>query len=147
LDKKTILVYTLLITNSEERMAEFLSTSVGQWTGIFISVLAGAVAQTMMKLGTERVGRFGDTPVAEYLFRLLTNPFVILAIMAYGFGVIFYMFMLSRLDLSYLYPVMTALGLVLATMASSFILQEQISMVRLGGIVVVIAGVFLLAQS
>jgi multidrug transporter EmrE-like cation transporter len=128
-------------------MAEFLSTSVGQWTGIVISVLAGAVAQTMMKLGTERVGRFGDTPVMEYLFRLLTNPFVISAILAYGFGVIFYMFMLSRLDLSYLYPVMTALGLVLATLASSFILQEQISMLRMGGIVVVILGVFMLSQS
>ena len=40
-----------------------------------------------------------------------------------------------------------AVALVLATLAASFILQEQISMARLGGIVVVIAGVFLLAQS
>lgn len=128
-------------------MAEFLSTPLGQWTGIVIAVMTGGIAQTMMKLGTERVGRFGETPVFEYLFRLLTNPFVILAIMAYGFGVIFYMFMLSRLDLSYLYPVMVALGLVLATLISSLIFREQISLVRLGGIVVVILGVFMLAQS
>lgn len=128
-------------------MAEFLSTPLGQWTGIVIAVMTGGIAQTMMKLGTERVGRFGETPVFEYLFRLLTNPFVISAIMAYGFGVIFYMFMLSRLDLSYLYPVMVALGLVLATLISSLIFREQISLVRLGGIVVVILGVFMLAQS
>jgi len=72
---------------------------------------------------------------------------VLLAIMAYGFGVIFYMFMLSRLDLSYLYPMMTALGLVLATLISAFIFQEQISLLRLGGIVVVILGVFMVGQS
>jgi multidrug transporter EmrE-like cation transporter len=128
-------------------MAAFLSTPVGQWTGIIIAVLTGGFAQTMMKLGTQRVGEFGETPVLPYLFRLLTNPFVLLAIMAYGLGVIFYMLMLSRLDLSYLYPVMTALGLVLATLASSFILGEHISLVRLGGIAVVVLGVFMLGRS
>jgi multidrug transporter EmrE-like cation transporter len=128
-------------------MAAFLSTSLGQWTGIIIAVLTGGFAQTMMKLGTQRVGKFGETPALEYLFRLLTHPFVLLAILAYGLGVIFYMFMLSRLDLSYLYPVMTALGLVLATCVSSFILGEQISLLRLGGIGVVVLGVFMLSQS
>jgi multidrug transporter EmrE-like cation transporter len=128
-------------------MATFLSTPLGQWTGILIAVMTGGVAQTMMKLGTNRVGKFGETPALEYLLRLITNPFVLMAIMAYGFGVIFYMFMLSRLDLSYLYPMMTALGLVLATLISSFILQEQISLLRLGGIGVVILGVFMVGQS
>jgi len=128
-------------------MAAFLDTPVGQWTGILIAVLTGGVAQTMMKLGTDRVGKFGETPALEYLFHLLTHPFVLLAILAYGFGVIFYMFMLSRLDLSYLYPAMVALGLVLATLISATILGEHISLVRLGGIVVVIAGVFLVGKS
>jgi multidrug transporter EmrE-like cation transporter len=128
-------------------MAEFLNTPLGQWTGILIAVATGGIAQTMMKLGTDRVGRFGESPVVEYLFRLITSPYVILAILAYGFGVIFYMFMLSRLDLSFLYPVMTALGLVLATLISSLILGEHVSMVRLGGIAVVILGVFLVGRS
>jgi multidrug transporter EmrE-like cation transporter len=128
-------------------MAAFLSTAFGQWTGIFIAVLTGGLAQTLMKMGTDRVGEFGETPVVEYLFRLITNPFVLLAILSYGFGVIFYMFMLSRLDLSYLYPVMVALGLILATLVSSLIFGEHISLLRLGGIVVVMLGVFMLAQS
>jgi multidrug transporter EmrE-like cation transporter len=131
----------------EDKMATFLSSSLGQWTGIVIAVVTGAVAQTMMKMGTNRVGEFGETPVVEYLFRLLTNPFVLVAIMSYGFGVIFYMFLLSRLDLSYLYPMMVALGLVLATIVSSLIFGEQISIMRLGGIAVVILGVFMLSQS
>lgn len=128
-------------------MAEFLTTPLGQWTGIIIAVATGAVAQTMMKMGTQRIGRFGETPPLDYLFRLLTNPFVLLAILAYGFGVIFYMLMLSRLDLSYLYTVMTALGLILATLVSSIIFGEHVSLVRLGGIAVVILGVFLVGQS
>ena len=128
-------------------MAQFLSTPLGQWTGIVIAVATGAVAQTMMKLGTQRVGRFGESPPLDFLFRLLTNPFVLVAILAYGFGVIFYMFMLSRLDLSFLYPVMTALGLIFATLVSSVILGEHVSLVRLSGIAVVIVGVFLVGRS
>jgi drug/metabolite transporter (DMT)-like permease len=42
---------------------------------------------------------------------------------------------------------MVALGLVLATLISSFILHEQISLLRLGGIAVVILGVFMVGQS
>lgn len=128
-------------------MAEFLGTPLGQWTGILIAVLTGSIAQTMMKFGTDRVGQFGETPLVEYLLRLMTNPFVILAILAYGFGVIFYMFMLSRLDLSYLYPMMVALGLVFATLVSAFVFREQISLQRIGGIVVVILGIFLVGRS
>ena len=128
-------------------MAEFLDTTLGQWIGILVAVLTGTVAQTLMKVGTSRVGRFGETPALDFLWQLITNPFVLVAIGAYGFGVIFYMFMLSRLDLSFLYPVMTALGLVFATTVSSLILQEQVSLVRVGGIVVVIAGVFLVSLS
>ena len=128
-------------------MAEFLDTTIGQWTGILVAVLTGTVAQTLMKFGTDRVGRFGDTPALEYLFRLIINPFFLLAIAAYGFGVIFYMFMLSRLDLSFLYPMMVALGLVFASIVSALIFQEQITLVRIGGIAVVIVGVFLVSMS
>jgi multidrug transporter EmrE-like cation transporter len=57
------------------------------------------------------------------------------------------MFMLSRLDLSFLYPIMTALGLALATLVSAWIFQERISLIRLAGILVVMMGVFLVSQS
>jgi multidrug transporter EmrE-like cation transporter len=128
-------------------MEDFLSTPVGQWTGISIAVLTGGFAQAMMKFGTQRVGEFGESPALEYLLRLLTNPFVLLAILAYGVGVIAYMFMLSRLDLSYLYPLMVALGLILSTIVAALVFHERISLLRLGGIAVVIAGIFLLARS
>jgi multidrug transporter EmrE-like cation transporter len=128
-------------------MAAFLETPIGQWVGIILSVLTGGVAQTMMKLGTQRVGEFGETPTLQYIWRLLTHPLILMAIAAYGLGVILYMLILSRTDLSYLYPVMTALGLVLATLISSFILGEEISVLRLSGIGIVILGVFMISQT
>jgi len=128
-------------------MSAFLNTPLGKWTGIVVAVLTGAVAQTMMKFGTRQVGTFGDTPFLQYLLKLLLSPLIWVAIASYGFGVIFYMFMLSRLDLSFLYPVMTALGLVFATVISAVILHEQISLVRLGGVALVIGGVFLVSRT
>jgi multidrug transporter EmrE-like cation transporter len=57
------------------------------------------------------------------------------------------MFMLSRLDLSFLYPVMTALGLVFTSIISAVLLGEQISGIRLGGIALMVIGVFLVSRS
>jgi multidrug transporter EmrE-like cation transporter len=128
-------------------VSAFLDTPLGKWTGIVIAVLTGAVAQTLMKLGTRQVGSFGGLPFFQYLFKLLTTPLILLAIASYGFGVIFYMFMLSRLDLSFLYPVMTALGLVFTSIISSVLLGEQLSLLRLGGITLMVAGVFLVSRS
>ena len=128
-------------------MSAFLNTPLGKWAGIVIAVATGAFAQTMMKLGTRQAGTFGETSFFAYLFKLLTTPLILLAIASYGFGVIFYMFMLSRLDLSFLYPVMTALGLVLTSVISATILGEQITLPRLGGIALMVAGVFLVSRS
>lgn len=128
-------------------MSAFLNTPLGKWTGIVIAVLTGAFAQTMMKLGTRQLGAFGEMPFFVYLFKLLTTPLILFAIASYGFGVIFYMFMLSRLDLSFLYPVMTALGLVVATMVSTALLGERVSVVRLGGIALMVLGVFVISRT
>jgi multidrug transporter EmrE-like cation transporter len=128
-------------------MSEFLATTAGKWVGIAIAVLTGGVAQTLMKTGVRQVGSFGDTPFFGYVLNLLTTPVIWGAIISYGLGVIFYMFLLSQNDLSFLYPVMTALGLVLVTIISAALFQEQISVLRLAGIVVVILGVFLVSRS
>ena len=128
-------------------MTEFLNTSLGTWTGIILSVLSGAFAQTMMKLGTRRLEQFADVTALQYLSRLLLSPLILLAIAAYGIGVIIYMFVLSRTDLSFIYPVMTALGLMCATLISATLFREQISLIRLAGIAVVILGVFFVARS
>lgn len=133
--------------DEETDLSAFLNTALGKWTGITIAVLTGAFAQTMMKLGTRQLGAFGETPFLEYLVKLLFSPLILLAIASYGFGVIFYMFLLSRLDLSFLYPVMTAFGLIIATLVSATLFQERISAIRLIGIAVVIVGVFLVSKS
>jgi multidrug transporter EmrE-like cation transporter len=131
----------------EAKVSAFLDTDLGKWTGIVIAVLTGALAQTLMKLGTRQAGSFGGLPFFQYLFKLLTTPLVLMAIASYGFGVIFYMFMLSRLDLSFLYPVMTALGLVFTSIISAAVLGERLSTLRLGGIALMVVGVFLVSRS
>ena len=128
-------------------MSEFLSTQTGTWIGIILSVLSGAFAQTMMKLGTRQLGQFTDGRALQYLSRLFLSPLILLAIAAYGIGVIIYMFVLSRTDLSFIYPVMTALGLMCATLISATLFREQISLIRLAGIGVVVLGVALISKS
>ena len=128
-------------------MSRFLNTQTVTWIGIILSVLSGAFAQTMMKMGTRRLGQFTGVTALQYLSRLLLSPLILLAIAAYGIGVVIYMFVLSRTDLSFIYPVMTGLGLTCATIISATLFREQISLTRLAGIGVVILGVFLVSRS
>jgi multidrug transporter EmrE-like cation transporter len=126
-------------------MSAFLTTPLGKWIGIVVTVIIGAVAQTMMKLGTRQLGEFGDMPLGQYLSKLMLSPLILVAIASYGLGVILYMFLLSRLDLSFLYPVMTALGVVAATFVSAAFLHEEVSPGRILGIVVVLGGVYIIS--
>jgi multidrug transporter EmrE-like cation transporter len=128
-------------------MSSFLNSALGKWIAILIVVLTGTFAQTMMKLSTGRLGAFEGGSLFQYLVRLILSPLVWLAIASYGVGVLLYMVLLSFTDLSWMYPVLTAAGLIFATIVSAAFLREHVSLMRLAGIVVVIVGVFLISQT
>jgi hypothetical protein len=86
--------------------------SVGRWkvniavTYILISVLAGAIGQILLKKGMTNMGAvtISGHQLLGVLWRLATNPYVVIGLMIYVCGTIFWLAALSRVDLSYAYP-------------------------------------------
>ena len=117
---------------------------------ILACVLMNVTAQVMMKHAMRgKSAHFGDgTPVDIVLggFKLLFNPLIIGALSLYALGVVFWLFILSRFDLSYAYP-FGALSYVLITAASWFIFKEDIPAMRLVGIGCIMIGILILARS
>lgn len=114
---------------------------------LLATVALNVFGQMMMKKGMSSVGAVtGDLAALSGLMgRAFLNPNVIAGVGAYAFSSIFWLVLLSRVDLSYAYPALS-LGYVLITLVSAFILGEQVSAIRWAGVFVICVGVILVTR-
>ncbi|MCL4552989.1 MAG: EamA family transporter [Candidatus Marsarchaeota archaeon] len=116
---------------------------------VFLSIAIGMTGQLCLKLGMGQVGRVGAeniTQPLELLIRLLTQPLVLVALPLYAVGFLVWAVVLSRLSLSFAYPLLAA-TYVLTPLAAWLILNEEISAARWVGIGVVFIGVVIIGKS
>ena len=98
-----------------------------------------AAAQVAMKLGM----RAADGVTATY-GHALTSPLVWLGLGLYGLSAVAWLWVLSRLDVSLAYP-LVSLGFVFTFAVGIGWLGEPFSWQRLGGCGLIVAGVLMLA--
>ena len=115
---------------------------------ILTGVLLNAVAQLALKASVRDMGEIslalsGSGGVA---LRLLGEPWLWVGLICYGVSVIVWILALSRVDVSIAYP-MLSIGYVVNAIAAWAWFGEALSLMRLGGIGVIILGVFMLARS
>jgi len=115
---------------------------------ILISVIGGAVGQIVLKKGMSTMGALtlSSRDLLTTLWRMGTNPYVIFGLAVYVAGTVFWLAALSRVDLSFAYPFASlSYGVMLA--ASWLLFNEDISLVRIIGTVVVVLGVIIISRS
>ena len=115
---------------------------------ILLGVLLNAAAQLALKEGMRRVGHFefawqNAAPVA---WQAATSPFVALGLGLYVLSVAVWLLVLSRVQVSYAYP-MLSVGYIVNAIAAYYLFAEDLSPARIGGILVIVAGVYLVARS
>ncbi len=115
---------------------------------IFVSVILGVVGQLSMKQGMLKVGYVSLelTKLSSSFFHIITTPFVLLGLFLYVVSAMFWLVVLSRVDLSYAYP-MISIGYVLIVFLSWMLFHEHISSGKVLGILLICSGVFLVARS
>jgi drug/metabolite transporter (DMT)-like permease len=115
---------------------------------ILIAVLTSATGQVLLKKGMASMGALTLTTnqLVSILWRIATNPYVVIGLIIYVCGTVFWLAALSRVDLSYAYP-FASLSYVLMLIASWLLFNENITPVRLLGTMVVGMGVLLISQS
>lgn len=115
---------------------------------IFTSVLLGALGQVSMKKGMMYLGSISlkFSTLFPSLARMLTSPFVLLGIFLYAVSTIFWLTVLSRVDLSYAYP-MISISYVLVLILSWVFFNERLAFMRILGILLICGGVFVISRS
>ena len=114
---------------------------------IAMSILAVVAGQVLIKKGLIGLGSIDYTSgVLSAYIKMFLCPLVIGGVLLYGAGVIFWLYVLSKLDLSYAYPFL-ALTYVLMAFCSAIFFHEHISLTRWLGIATICVGIFLITRS
>lgn len=115
---------------------------------IFIPVVFAAISELSMK---KAMSFFGEISLkvlvtGPLLIKILTHPYVLFALGLYGVSTLLWLVVLSRVPLSYAYP-MSSFGYILIIFSSKWILGEPISLMRWVGVLLICSGIILTAKS
>ena len=108
-------------------------------------VLSSVCGNFSLSWGMRQVGRMVSVSPLAYV-QAVFNPWVALGISLLMLWLFSHMTLLSWADLSYVLPV-TSIGYVLSAMAGKVFLHEEISRWRWAGILLIVAGVALVART
>jgi len=111
-----------------------------------ISILLAVAGQLLMKKGMMVFGTFPASQLLIKIIPIFMNPYVFFGFACFGLSSIFWLVVLSRLQISLAYP-MVSVAYVLVAIFSWIFFKEDLTFVRWLGIAVIIFGVFLISRS
>jgi multidrug transporter EmrE-like cation transporter len=115
---------------------------------IFTSIFMGAIGQILLKTGMSKIGyisiKYSD--IIQYAQKAFVSPYILVGILSYMLSMILWLIILSRVELSFAYPMVSA-GYIIIIVFSYFILHENISLLRLIGVIMVCMGILFIARS
>ncbi len=115
---------------------------------ILLGVLLNATAQLCLKQGMRQVGHFAFAlnNLAPIGFKVALNPFVFAGLVCYVVSVVVWLLALSRVEVSYAYPLLSV-GYVVTAFAGQLFFGEALGPMRWAGILVICLGVYLVTRS
>jgi multidrug transporter EmrE-like cation transporter len=128
------------MTNGENAMLVFML--------IMFGVLLNTAAQLLLKAGMIQIGHFAFSlsNVLSVGMQVIQNIPILTGLLLYVVSVIVWLMVLSRVEVSFAYP-MISLGYIVNAIAAYYFFGEPLTAMRVAGIFVIIAGVYLVAQN
>ncbi|NLE75750.1 MAG: EamA family transporter [Chloroflexi bacterium] len=113
-----------------------------------IAILLLVGGQTCLKLGLNAVGglSFLHGAVGANLGKMFSTPYIILGFAFYGLSAILWLDVLSKLDFSFAFP-LVSLTYVFSLIIGRLLFHETVTWTRVGGVGLIIMGLFLIIRS
>ncbi|MCY9664832.1 EamA family transporter [Paenibacillus alginolyticus] len=108
---------------------------------ILLNVLLLVTGQTLWKIGVERFN-FNNY---KQLYLVLSSPFIITGCFLYVIATVIWILLLSRLPLSFLYP-LQSLAYVVGLIIAIFVFHEHVTLTKWIGVGVILVGVYFVAK-
>jgi multidrug transporter EmrE-like cation transporter len=110
---------------------------------LLLAILANVGAQISLRYGMRNFNINKQSEFFSTILEVAKNYFVWQGLFLYGLGFSLYLYILSKFDVSYIYPILTALVFILLLTLSSLILNEPITTKKVVGISIIILGIFI----
>lgn len=115
---------------------------------ILLSVALNASAQLLLRKGMQNVSLVSNQGVLELAhgaIRIVFNPWVFSGLSCYAISIVLWMYVLSKVQVSFAYPFLSV-GYVIVVGAAYLFFREPVSAMKLAGIALICAGVVLVAR-
>lgn len=115
---------------------------------ILVAVVGSAAGQLLLKKGMSTMGPLTITAdqILNILWRIGTNPYVVIGLFVYVCGTVFWLAALSRVDLSFAYP-FASLSYIVMIVGGWQLFGERLDVWRIVGSLTIMAGVLLVSRS
>ncbi len=122
---------------------------MGFYQLLAISVTFNVTANILLKKG---VGAFGGisgekAKILIELSKAVVNPLIVVGLVLYGMSFLIWLRVLTFNDLSKSYPIFATCVFLLTTIGSLKFLNEDVSIMRVLGMVIMLVGIFIVARS
>ncbi|MCL6570976.1 MAG: EamA family transporter [Bacillus sp. (in: Bacteria)] len=114
-----------------------------KYTLILTNIVCLVLGQTAWKYGLENVQLHGS--LIQKFFQIVFSPFILLGFALYIIATVIWMYLLSKLPLSFLYP-LQSLAYILAMFIALFLFKEQIPVSRWIGAGVIMFGIYIIVR-
>lgn len=112
---------------------------------LVFALVANATANVLIRWGMKDLELSLAQPIAT-IKSILLNGRVMAGIVLFALNVLAYAFALSRIRVGIAYPIMTSLGLVIVLGLAWQLMGERVTLVQLGGVVLILGGVYMVSS-
>jgi multidrug transporter EmrE-like cation transporter len=115
---------------------------------IMLGVMLNAAAQLFLKEGMRRIGHFEFVwaNIVPIGVMVAGNIFVLAGLACYVVSVGVWLLVLSRVEVSFAYPLLSV-GYIVNAVAGYYLFQENLSLTRITGILIICVGVYFVTRS
>lgn len=106
--------------------------------------MLGSTAQYLLKLGMKNFDYSNGFSPTTFINSIALGPLTG-GIVCYGLSLVFWLVVLSKLELSKAYP-MVSLGYVFTLILGYWLLNEQLTITKIGGVIIIIIGVIIVTK-
>lgn len=119
------------------------------WIILGIALLFNVIANVLMKIGAMTEKHTLPDAALHTRVHHFMNAATIVSILLFAANVLFYRKALSGLPITVAYPIMVSIGLVMVVLIARFMpmLNERVSWLQIGGMILIIAGVWMVSQT
>lgn len=110
---------------------------------ILLNIMCLVFGQTAWKYGLQNIQLHGS--MINKFFQIVFSPLILIGFVLYILATVIWMYLLSKLPLSFLYP-LQSIAYVFALFVAFYLFKEQIPLTRWIGTGVILIGVYLVVK-